>query len=303
MQKIDAQLTKYNIKYERFSAVQGCSVKNSPLLTEYCNSFCTDGQKGCAISHKTLWNDMIENRYESILILEDDAILADDFDTKLKNAWYQVPSDYDLVFLGCRVFCNTEDLLPVTITKVTGSEPVLIDEKVQEVKGMMGTHGYILRANVAKIFKDIKINWHIDNQLSNQIVPYNLNVYSIKPILIDVIDNAGGSNISDTYPPLLNSLLNVTIFEQTTLSWFLGEQFIRIGPFNLNATLSILFVLTFLLPTYTYKYIFLWILAEFIASRDVHNTTKYIAFLSIPMVLRHMITPYIAPFLVRFFKK
>jgi len=287
LEKIDAQLRAYNIQYERFSAVQGSTVKNSPLLTAYCNSFCTDGMKGCAISHKTLWAKAVQEGYKSILILEDDALLADDFDTKLKNAWYQVPSDYDMVFLGCRAFCNTSDTIPITVTKLLGKAPVSVDEKVLQIKGTMGTHGYIMTFHVAKLLEEVPINWHADMELTEYISAYNLNAYSIKPILIDVIDEIGGSNLGDTYPPLLNSLLNIRIFEQTSLSWFFSEHSFKIGSFNINTIMIILFCLILLLPIYTYKFVFLWLLAELVASKDFHSTIKFLAFLSVPMVIRY----------------
>ena len=292
MNKMDAQLKKYNIQYERFSAVQGCTVKNSPLLTAYCNSFCTEGMKGCAISHKTLWNRAVEKGYKSILILEDDAILADDFDNKLKSAWYQVPSDYDAVFLGCRFFCNTTEPIPVTVTKLLGQDPVDIDTNVLQIKGSIGTHGYIMSSHVAKTLEDVPLNWHADMELTVYIKQYNLNAYSIKPVLIDVIDDIGGSNLADTYPPLLNKLLGIRIFEQTSLAWMLNEHSFKVGTFNINSLMILLAILVCILPIYTFKYIFLWLIIEGIISKDIHTTIKFIGFLSIPMVTRYTIKNY-----------
>ena len=215
-------------------------------------------------------------------------MLADDFDTKLKNAWYQVPSDYDMVFLGCRAFCNTTETIPITVTKLLGKSPVSVDEKVLQVKGTVGTHGYIITFHVAKLLEDVPINWHADMELTKYIAAYNLNAYSIKPILIDVIDmDLGGSNLADTFPPLLSSLLNIRIFEQSSLAWLFNEHSLKIGSFNINTIMLILFFLILLLPIYTYKFIFLWLLVEYVVSKDIHGAIKYIAFLSIPMVIRY----------------
>ena len=292
MEQIGAELSKYNIQYERFAAVQGSLIKNSPMLTEYCNSFCTDGQKGCAISHKTLWNRAVKEGYRSILVLEDDAILADDFDTKLKHAWYQVPSDYDMVFLGCRFLCNTTEALPITINKIMNKSPEEIDEKVSKVQGTIGTHGYIITFHTAKVLETVPINWHIDMEMSNYIQEYSLNAYSMKPVLIDVIDEAGGSNLSDAYPPLLNTLFNFRIFEQTTLTWLLNETSFKIAAFNISTLMILLFILMLVLPTFLYKYVFLWLSIELFVSKDLHNTIKYVAFLSMPMVARYHFKSY-----------
>jgi hypothetical protein len=156
----------------------------------------------------------------------------------------------------------------------------------------MGTHGYIISFHAAKLLEDVLINWHIDNQISEYIVPYNLHVYSIKPVLVDVIDDQGGSNLSEVYPPLLNSLMNIRMFENTTFTWLINETAFKIGPFNMSGLLILLFFFTLILPTWSYKYMFLWIFIEFLVSGDVHNTVKFLTFLSLPMVIRYKLTSY-----------
>ena len=70
LKSFDGYMKENNIKYDRFSAVVGSKVKNDPKLTDYCNTFCTDGAKGCALSHRTIWDSMIENNYKETNIQE-----------------------------------------------------------------------------------------------------------------------------------------------------------------------------------------------------------------------------------------
>ena len=79
-----------SIKYERLPAVDGSKVKNDPRLTDFCNMFCTNGIKGCALSHRTIWEKMVENNYKNVLVFEDDAVVDKEFDkTKSFNGQAQ----------------------------------------------------------------------------------------------------------------------------------------------------------------------------------------------------------------------
>ena len=55
LKQFDSYMKPNNINYERFNAIDGKKVQRSDKLSEYCNTFCTDGMKGCALSHRSLW--------------------------------------------------------------------------------------------------------------------------------------------------------------------------------------------------------------------------------------------------------
>jgi GR25 family glycosyltransferase involved in LPS biosynthesis len=100
LESFDKQMKKNKINYERFNAVQGSNVLKDDRLTDYCNTFCTNGMKGCALSHRTIWDTMIKNGYRNVMICEDDAMIPESFDTKFQIVYYQIPKDYDILYLG-----------------------------------------------------------------------------------------------------------------------------------------------------------------------------------------------------------
>jgi GR25 family glycosyltransferase involved in LPS biosynthesis len=57
---------------------------------------------GCALSHLTLWWQLIHEKPEiqNYLILEDDAKLQPGWEAKWEAAAPYIPDDYDIVYLG-----------------------------------------------------------------------------------------------------------------------------------------------------------------------------------------------------------
>jgi GR25 family glycosyltransferase involved in LPS biosynthesis len=82
----DAQANHYGIEYERFSAVDG-KLYPVPGLN--------DGHSGCFQSHK----ELIERR-ETLLVLEDDAVLCPDFLLKVELCMRELPDDWGMLYLG-----------------------------------------------------------------------------------------------------------------------------------------------------------------------------------------------------------
>ena len=57
---------------------------------------------------------MIDNKYDYILVLEDDVILNKDFNVKLALLYSDVPKDFDILYLGSQIEARTD----VRIAKV-----------------------------------------------------------------------------------------------------------------------------------------------------------------------------------------
>lgn len=64
------------------------------------NIFVSKGEWGCAMSHVRIWRDIVEKKYETTLVFEDDVKLRPDFKEKLNKIIDQLPNDWDFVNLG-----------------------------------------------------------------------------------------------------------------------------------------------------------------------------------------------------------
>ena len=89
--------------YEFLDAVQGSDVdpdrfRSSPYwMDPYYHTRITEGEIGCALSHKMAWQKIAESKVDQAVILEDDVEVIDkDFINKCES----IEIKYDLVFLG-----------------------------------------------------------------------------------------------------------------------------------------------------------------------------------------------------------
>jgi GR25 family glycosyltransferase involved in LPS biosynthesis len=94
---------KYNSKYityEYIEAVDGKELDKKNLNPEIINDKCIfpDGYIGNALSHLTLWQKCIELD-EPIIIMEDDTIVHNNFNTYLETILKQLPADFDILQL------------------------------------------------------------------------------------------------------------------------------------------------------------------------------------------------------------
>lgn len=65
------------------------------------------GEIGLICSGKIIWQNIVKNKYQNTLILEDDIILRPYFDLLFKLAIKYVPRDYDLLLLSYKPYGNS----------------------------------------------------------------------------------------------------------------------------------------------------------------------------------------------------
>lgn len=114
------RLNKYSdIKYNIYEAIDGQLINNEYLKNNnisicekwkdpYYNRKITLGEIGCTLSHLNIYNKCINDEYDITLILEDDAILIDNFLNKLKDIINDLEyiHDWDILYLGRKKLNN-----------------------------------------------------------------------------------------------------------------------------------------------------------------------------------------------------
>ena len=280
-----------NIQYDRFNAINGSNVNNDHRLSDYCNTFCTDGMKGCALSHRSIWELMIKNGYKNVLVFEDDAVIDDNFDRDFHHVWNHLPKDFDIIYFGCLFGCSDNSITNNGFKKISGFDSEDINEFIQTNEGSVGTHCYMISLEGAKKFIDKPINFHIDTQIMAWIKTYNYNAYSTNKNMAETSQE--NSSLSDTYPIFINSILkqfklnNLKI--PSTLDWCINENFLKLGPYNINLLLTICFLIVFCIPTKYAYIVYIWLFIEFIISKDIKNSLRYTVVLSISIFLKYLL--------------
>jgi glycosyl transferase family 25 len=284
LESITKQLEKQNIVFERFDAINGKTLDNKDEFTPFCNNFCSSGLKGCALSHYNVWKNCITKGYDSIMVLEDDAIFIDNFDEKFQSIYNSIPKDYDIIYLGSLFYCDPTQ----TFNRLWGYKNTKINENVLQVEGCAGTHAYIItRKCIEKIINE-KLYFHIDSNLMDFVKKYNLTVYAVTPMLIKQDQN--NSNISSKDPILLNNIFNkIPLTNDTSLGWYINETGFNIGSVSICSLMFIILLFGFLIPLRYYFILYIWLSIEYIYSKNLKSTFVYGTILSIPFFIKYYI--------------
>jgi GR25 family glycosyltransferase involved in LPS biosynthesis len=184
MKELDMEMKENNLEYERFSAIKGSELTDeSPIIKKYFASNLkkyNNNQKGCTLSHISIWNKIKESNHELTIVMEDDVIIPKNLFQKLDIYLKQLPEDWDILFLGGNRIIGhkySEHLVSPDISK----------------RGNYGTFAYLIRNknidNILGICKNIKLHTDLfmqhelgkDNKIffcNPQLVKHNYGYFS-----------------------------------------------------------------------------------------------------------------------------
>lgn len=212
------QLDKFNLKHEKFSAVDGKLItvtdmernQNVPwqqvkpphgyyrganLKISY-HSFYKDaeffyitdrcllnfGELGCAMSHRAIWADTVKHKYKKVIILEDDVTLDDDFRNKLSLIVNNLPNDFDVFFLdiALRYFPDNFCFIEPNflLGKFSNTSSPYFARIKSNCKGITSSHAYVITYDSAK--KLLKNSEHIHVPIDISIMSSELKLYISK---------------------------------------------------------------------------------------------------------------------------
>lgn len=281
MAHMDKQCKEHQIEYTRFPGILGSNVENDPRLSPLCQTFCTDGAKGCALSHHSIWEDMIKQNLTNALILEDDGTFAKDFDYKVYQAFQSIPS-YDIVYLNSTYNASNSNILSSTIHTVAGIQPEEHTPLLKRTNGGLGLAAYIIHIDFVRKILNKPITQHIDYQLTLWLQELDGKAYTMTEYAVHTDENPFESNLADKFPILLNTALRQIKFEGSPdMSWIANENLIKLGWFNINSLLLVLCFAVFFTPKrYVYLW-FVWLFVEGLIAKDIWNTLRYGLFFGI----------------------
>eukprot|EP00439_Symbiodinium_sp_Y106_P057730 s1873_g8.t1 len=62
--------------------------------------FCTKGMVGCFMSHRRIWQKVVDDDLPAVVVLEDDVRLVDNFKARLGELMSNLPDDWEVCLLG-----------------------------------------------------------------------------------------------------------------------------------------------------------------------------------------------------------
>ena len=169
---VDGSVLKPNDYYPHISSILVDDIKNKQWGVDL-----TLGGIGCAMSHKKIWEMTVKEKHNRVLVLEDDAIILDNFNN-LEEMLNYVPEDWDIIYLGSSQYKIK--------TKV--------NNYVSKLDYIYTTIGYIINyRSASRLLNMFPIRKQIDTVMNWAETP-NFNSRSINRYIIEpnVINNGFG---------------------------------------------------------------------------------------------------------------
>lgn len=127
---------------ERFPAIDGTKCE----IPEWFKG--SVGAYGCLLTHVNIWAIQQQQRLDSVLVLEDDAVFSRDAMSVIRETIELVPDDWDQIYFGGQ-YLNTNEKPP----------EVVIHDKLVRCRAVNRTHAYAMRLPFAQVCLD-----HVDKQ-------------------------------------------------------------------------------------------------------------------------------------------
>ena len=130
-----------------------------------------DSERSLALKHAWIVTDMYKQGYSSVLVLEDDAVLVDDFVEKYNSYMNQMPIDWDIGWVGSCFGLKEPEISNINVYKTN--------------RGSRCTHAYCISKSFSiKMIDEIKnIDKEADLYYNYIIERFNLNNYWFQPPL------------------------------------------------------------------------------------------------------------------------
>lgn len=186
-EKIKARLDALELPFEFFDAIRGADLdyKNAAYYNrakrlKYFGRDLLPGEIGCLLSHRGVYEKMVEDNVDVALVLEDDVTIADDFKATLENIMQQEKNWDVLRFLG------NKKPFSKGYRKLEAIDARHNFVRIPTVPG--GAYGYILTLNAAKkLIEHTQSNWCPIDTMHGRVWETGLETFAVypSPIYVD----------------------------------------------------------------------------------------------------------------------
>jgi GR25 family glycosyltransferase involved in LPS biosynthesis len=145
----------------RFSAVDGQRIDVPPVWKG------TAGAYGCLKSNLAVVTQARDNGWPSVLLFEDDVVFDEEVATKLPRFMAQLPSDWDMVFLG----------------GMHRDQPLRVGENVMKLTATTSTYAYAVRSTLYDAFLETHADSREPIDVRNRVLQERFNCYCFFPHL------------------------------------------------------------------------------------------------------------------------
>lgn len=167
--------------------------------------FMTPGGLGCFLSHANLWRTQQLNKYDAVMILEDDVAFLPAFDLEIRDILDELPSDFGLVY-----FAN---LVNSTLSRKAATP---FSRHLDLLSGEhWGTYAYLISHDAASILYDnaFPLKYQVDSYIIETCRRFGIDVYRTKNNLVTTDNSA--SRLSDVQEKKIKQKLDNMVVPST----------------------------------------------------------------------------------------
>lgn len=181
MKRMDGYMKECGIDFSRVAGVDGRRMTDEEVRKEVSvmgNVLCERTVIGCAMSHKRVWEKVLNEKLESAIICEDDIVFTDGYKEVFKEEFSKLKEKWDIFYLGSLGPCDENFSITNPISVIlTLFRPESYLEREQP-KFPLGLHCYaVSKAGCKKLlnmFKDI--DYHLDLSIASKITEFEVKV-------------------------------------------------------------------------------------------------------------------------------
>ena len=258
------QLDAQGVPYTRVAAVHGAKLTGAEVkaqTTTACRMACTRSMVGCAMSHRSIWWEVLRSQ-RTALVLEDDAVLCANFRARVEEALTACPSDVDVLLLGSFFLSDVRREYPLGLKLLRLLAPNLRDDTRTWTSGgttvyvpemSAGTHAYVVTPKgAAALFKAIpRIGYHVDIQMNHP----SVRLYAASPDLAFQRDMMMSSITSNAFPTIAAPLLRGTDPKGISVAYYLSSEAGRVGGICINVWFFIFLTAGLVAPARWWPYV------------------------------------------------
>ena len=260
-EQINTNFKNTKLKLNRWDAIYGKDLsdeKIKQITNNFCYYLCSPSMIGIWMSHYSLWQHIVKNNETNVLIMEDDAYPADDFNSRLPTLLEKIPKDFDMLYFGCIGSCDEQYNNFIKFFFGGSNKNVYDQNNNDEMKEIirpyfpLALHGYMVSNKGAKKLlnneKFKKISYHIDFALPVLIFndfKSNFNVYAVIPSLIKQGFGSDSDNLSSNHPLINYPLSKIKITETMNLDYSSNIQQFYLRHIGVPITQFLLFMIIF----------------------------------------------------------
>ena len=134
-----------------------------PLHEKLYGMDLTPGALGCAFSHREIWRRIVQRKHRAALVLEDDVELSPKFPSAIYQRMQDVPSDWELLYLGGVDLLSTDK----------PQRPLIAPGWRRAYAGQRELTAYVLHERSARRCLELTecLDWQIDTHLCMKTTP------------------------------------------------------------------------------------------------------------------------------------